>query len=154
LTKYHLIFILFKENYFFGVLMENLKQIRWKQRFSNFENAYSQLKKAITAYEQLSELEKEGLIQRFEYTFELAWKTMKDYLESQGVVADFPRDVIKKSFQYQIIQKGETWLEMLNERNMMAHTYNENNFTRALNHIKNYYYNEISHLYTYLKQKK
>lgn len=78
----------------------NPKEIRWKQRFENLTKAYNQLHAAMERIDQLSTLEKDGLIQRFEYTFELAWKTMKDYLESQEVTAGFPRDVIKAAFHY------------------------------------------------------
>ena len=74
----------------------NAKEIRWKQRFQNFEKAFLQFDEAVSTIDELSVLEKEGLIQRFEYTFELAWKTLKDYLESQEVEAKFPREVIKK----------------------------------------------------------
>jgi len=72
---------------FWGEYME--KEIRWRQRFENFNKAYSQFNAAILEFENLSVLEKEGLIQRFEYTFELAWKTLKDYLEANEVVAKF-----------------------------------------------------------------
>ena len=64
----------------------NQKSIRWRQRFVNFEKAYQKLREPIIDFEKLNRLEKEGLIQRFEYTFELAWKTLKDYLESQEVI--------------------------------------------------------------------
>lgn len=76
----------------------NAKEIRWKQRFQNFEKAFQQFDEAVSTIDKLSVLEKEGLIQRFEYTFELAWKTLKDFLESQEVEAKFPREVIKKLY--------------------------------------------------------
>ena len=77
--------------------MEN-KEFRWKQRLSNFSKALTFLNKAIEK-EHLSELERAGAIQSFEFVFELAWKTMKDYLNEQGVNAMYPREVIKQSFQ-------------------------------------------------------
>ena len=89
------------------------KELRWRQRFENFEKAYSQLHAAIEIFDRLSNLEKEGLIQRFEYTFELAWKTLKDYLEANEVEVKFPRDVIKSAFHYELIQDGEVWMDML-----------------------------------------
>jgi nucleotidyltransferase substrate binding protein (TIGR01987 family) len=103
----------------------NGKEIRWKQRYSNLSKAFAQLKQAAEAISTLSELEKEGLVQRFEYTFELSWKTLKDYLESKGVMVSFPREVIKEAFANEVVVDGETWLEMLDNRNLMAHTYNE-----------------------------
>jgi len=94
----------------------NLKEIRWKQRFANFEKAYFQFKSAVEHINELNDLEKEGLIQRFEYTFELAWKTLKDYLEAQDVPASFPREVIKTAFQYELIEDGEAWMDMLEKK--------------------------------------
>jgi len=131
--------------------MENKKEIRWKQRFQNFEKAFLQLKKGVNSYENLDELAKEGLIQRFEYTFELSWKTIKDFLEAKGVTAKFPRDTIKNAFQTEIIDNGELWINMLNDRNLMAHTYDENNFNKALNNITKLYFAEIEKLYNFLK---
>ena len=87
----------------------NGKDIRWKQRFENFSKAFKQLDEAIKVYPNLSDLEKEGLVQRFEYTFELAWKTLKDYLESKGVIVSFPRDVIKEAFAAQVVEDGSSF---------------------------------------------
>lgn len=131
----------------------NNKDIRWKQRFINFEKAFIQLKDAVSRYESLDDLSKEGLIQRFEYTFELAWKTLKDYLESEGVIAKFPREVIKNAFQTELINNGEAWLDMLEKRNLLAHTYDKRNFKEALNTIINLYYPEILNLYDFLNGK-
>lgn len=80
-------------------MSENPQDIRWKQRFQNFQNAFMQLDQAVSNVDKLSVLEKEGMVQRFEYTFELAWKTLKDFLEDQNVEAKFPREVIKKAVQ-------------------------------------------------------
>jgi nucleotidyltransferase substrate binding protein (TIGR01987 family) len=90
-----------------------LKDTRWKQRFANFSNAFKLLSEARENIKNLSALEKEGLVQRFESTFELAWKTLKDYLESKGVELKYPRDVIKESFRNELLDDGELWLEML-----------------------------------------
>ncbi len=124
--------------------MESKKSIRWKQRFKNFE-------KAINSFEDLDNLSKDGLIQRFEYTLELAWKTLKDYLEAEEVIAKTPKSTIKHAFQIDIINNGELWINMLEDRNLMAHTYNETNFNIALNNIHNKYFFEIKELYTFLK---
>ena len=130
---------------------ENNKDIRWKQRFQNFEKAFLQLKESVEKVNELSDLEKEGMVQRFEYTFELAWKTIKDYLESQNVNARFPREVMKQAFQYEIIQDGETWMDMLEKRTLMAHTYQESVFRNAVDQIVNKYFPEIEKLRTYLR---
>ena len=79
---------------------------RWQQRFDNLLKAFHLLQDAATA-ENLSALESEGLIQRFEYTFELSWKTLKHYLESKGVTVQFPRDVIKEAFRAGLIDRLE-----------------------------------------------
>lgn len=130
----------------------NDKSIRWKQRFQNFEKAFLQLESATIKLQSLSDLEKEGLIQRFEYTFELAWKTLKNYLESQNVEAKFPREVIKKGFQYEIIEDGEIWMDMLEKRNLMAHTYDEEIFNEAINQISTLYFSEIKKVFIFFKR--
>jgi len=132
----------------------NQKEIRWRQRFENFEKAYRQFDAAITDFSKLSILEKEGLIQRFEYTFELAWKTLKDYLESQGIPVSFPREVIKSAFHYGLIKDGDVWMDMLEKRNLMAHTYDEARFHFALKKIKEEYYDAISQIYLDLGAKR
>jgi len=104
--------------------MNELKEIRWQQRFQNLVKAFNQLERGL-AIEHPSDIERQGIIHSFEFSFELAWKTLKDYLESQGVTCQFPREVIKKSFQHQIIPEGELWLDMLGKRNLLAHTYDE-----------------------------
>jgi len=128
----------------------NDKEKRWRQRFRSFDKAYQQFYAAVADFEKLSVLEKEGLIQRFEYTFELAWKTLKDYLESQELSANFPREVIKTAFQYGIIEDGEVWMDMLEKRNLLAHTYDEERFLTAVKMVKDEYYNAISQVYLYL----
>ncbi|MCF8303942.1 MAG: nucleotidyltransferase substrate binding protein [Bacteroidales bacterium] len=131
--------------------MENPKEIRWRQRFENFQKAFLKLKEAIEDFNKLDELAKEGLIQRFEYTYELAWKTIKDYLENQQVEAGFPRDVIKQAFKYNVIDNGEVWFNMHNQRNLLTHTYDEENFNKALQLIRFNYYEHLEKLYNYLK---
>lgn len=132
--------------------MGNSKEIRWKQRFANFQKAYKQLSEAVIIEAQLSDLEKEGLIQRFEYTFELAWKTLKDYLESKGVEARYPRDVIKESFRNDLIDDGELWLEMLDKRNILAHAYDEEVFKAVVDDIVRQYYDQLTFVFELLKK--
>lgn len=130
----------------------NNNEIRWKQRFHNFERAYFKLKDAVEVFKSLSDLEKEGLIQRFEYTFELSWKTLKDFLESKDINVKFPRDVIKKAFLYEIIEDGDIWLEMMEERNIIAHIYDEKKINNILDRIVKKYYVSIGQVYRYLKE--
>ena len=104
------------------------QDIRWKQRFSNYQKAYAKLAEVVknNTLEQLTDLEKEGLIQRFEYTYELAWKVMKDYLEYQGITGiTGSRDAIREAFQKELITNGENWMNMIKSRNQTTHLYNE-----------------------------
>ena len=133
--------------------MNEAKNLRWRQRFQNFERAFQQLTAAVVRLDELSDLEKEGLIQRFEYTFELAWKTLKDYLESQDVIAKFPRDVVRQSFHYELIVDGDIWMDMLEKRNLIADTYNEENFRTAIESIGQNYYPAILQVYEGLQKK-
>ena len=100
------------------------KKIRYKQRFENY-------KKALQLLEDTNEIEinritRGALIKHYEMTIELAWKLLKDYLESEGLLPRTPREVIKYAFQSKIIDDGKLWLEALDERNETVHTYNEN----------------------------
>lgn len=124
--------------------------IRWKQRFENFEKAFKFYDQTVKK-ESLSELERAGLIQVFEFTFELGWKTLKDYLEEKNVIAKFPRDTIKEAFQYQIIDNGDTWMDMLAKRNLIAHTYDDYKATLAIRLITGPYYKAIEEVYIKLK---
>ena len=121
------------------------KAIRRRQRFENLSKAYSLLSEAAQATE-LSRLEQEGLIKRFEYTFELAWKTAKDYLEAKGVSVTYPRDVLKQAFQSGLVRDGEAWLEMLESRNTMAHTYDEARFNEAVESVRKRFFPAIRDL--------
>jgi nucleotidyltransferase substrate binding protein (TIGR01987 family) len=134
--------------------MNKPKAIRWKQRFENFEKAFLQLEEAMGQFDSLDDLSKEGLVQRFEYTFELAWKTLKDYLESEGIISQSPREVLKQSFHVNVLNNGEIWIDMLEKRNLLAHTYDQDNFNLALHYIKKSYFPEINHLYEFFRKRK
>jgi nucleotidyltransferase substrate binding protein (TIGR01987 family) len=103
--------------------------IRWRQRFQNYQKALSQLRFAIDLSGQraLSVLEQQGLIQSFEYTHELAWKTLKDFLEQRGASGLYgSRDVTRLAFANGLLHDGETWMEMIQSRNQTTHLYDEN----------------------------
>lgn len=121
------------------------EDIRWKQRFSNYKKATTQLTEFIKKGE-LNKFEVQGLIQCFEYTFELAWKTMKDYLELEGFEVKSPRGTIQTAFQIQLITDGHIWIDALNKRNLMAHTYDEEVAKEAEELIKLKYYPAIKEL--------
>lgn len=111
------------------------QDIRWRQRFENFDRALCLLSNALAdGQEKLSPLEQEGAAQRLEYTLELAWKCMKDYLEESGVTISpsTPRQVIKEAFVAKIISDGQVWIDMLNHRNLLSHTYDFTIFEDAI----------------------
>ncbi len=102
--------------------------VRWKQRFENFRRALIQLNAAVTLAEErtLSTLEQQGLIKAFEFTHELAWKTLKDLLEEGGATNIFgSRDATRAAFAAELLENGEAWMEMIKDRNLTTHTYNE-----------------------------
>lgn len=103
--------------------------------------------------ENPSEAERGGLIQFFETSFELAWKTSKDYLESEGIDAKTPRDVLKQAFRAGILADGRTWMKMLDDRNMMSHTYDDTESRKVERLIRNNYFPQIKALYETLKAK-
>lgn len=130
--------------------------IRWKQRLENFERAILLLKEALEMRPGgLSDLEKEGVVQRFEYTFELAWKTLKDYLVYSGVVFDqiTPRRVVKQAFAARIIQDGQLWIEMLEQRNLMSHVYDRETFDTVFCNIAQRYVGALEQAYVWLKER-
>ena len=104
-------------------------EIRWIQRFDNFKRAFTRLADAAAQAKQrkLSELEEQGLIQVFEFTHELAWNTLKDFLEARGTVVKIygSRDATREAFAADIIENGEAWMKMIEHRNETSHTYNE-----------------------------
>ena len=102
--------------------------IRWQQRFQNFERALQQLGRAVDLSHRrdLSELEKQGLIKAFEFTHELAWNVMKDYFAYQGDASIMgSRDATREAFQKNLVKDGEGWMEMIQSRNRTSHTYNQ-----------------------------
>ena len=122
--------------------MEN-KDIRWIQRFNNFCKAIKQLTKFIEKKE-LNELEQQGLIQSFEYNYELAWNTIKDFYENQGETGiQGSRDAIRLAFKRGLIKDGDLWMKMVISRTLTSHTYNEDTAEEIATDIFNNYYNEF-----------
>jgi nucleotidyltransferase substrate binding protein (TIGR01987 family) len=102
--------------------------IRWQQRFGNYRRALARLREAVELSQQrpLSDLERQGLIQAFEFTHELSWKTLKDFLASRGVSDLFgSRDTTREAFAQGLIRDGQGWMEMIRHRNLSTHTYDE-----------------------------
>ena len=128
------------------------KDIRWKQRFINLSRAFGLFESAVQS-NVTSKLEKEGVIQRFEYTFELCWKTLRDYLRYGGIEAELPRDVIKQAFANGLILDGQKWIDMLESRNVMAHTYDEAAFEKVYVKITKEYYAALKQVFDLLRTK-
>lgn len=107
--------------------LEN-SDIRWQQRFENYQKALIHLNSAVLLSEkrELSDLEKQGLIQGFEYTHELAWKTMQDYFKSSGSENIYgSKDATRFALKYNLIKEGDIWMSMIADRNISSHTYQE-----------------------------
>ncbi len=105
-----------------------IHDIRWIQRLNHFNQAFARMQSAVAlaAERDLSDLEQQGLIQGFEYTHELAWKTLKDFLEHRGTEALYgSKDVTRQAFRLGLIEDGDIWMDMIRDRNLTSHTYNE-----------------------------
>ena len=104
------------------------KDVRWRQRFQNYQQALSRLTEAVALSRQrpLSDLEQQGLVQVFEFTHELAWSVLKDYLEEQGFVDIIgSKNATREAFKNGLLDDGDSWMEMIRARNLTSHTYNE-----------------------------
>ena len=114
---------------------------RFKERRKEFSKALERLKEALQ--EKETEIVVDGVLHRFEFTFELAWKTMKDYLEYDGIINKIgsPREVIKAAFQYDLIENGEQWIKMMLARNSLSHLYDEETSREIYSDIKEEYVN-------------
>lgn len=102
-------------------------EIRWTQRFENFQQSIKNIDETCEYIERegLNKIYTMALIQAFEICYELAWKTMKDYLEYDGIKTTTPRETIKAAFTYELITDGQVWIDMMEARNKTSHTYQE-----------------------------
>ncbi len=133
------------------------QEVRWIQRANSFERALDRLRAAIKLAEQreLSDLEAQGLIQGFEYTHELAWKTLKNFLEAQGTVNLYgSRDTTRTAFRNGLIENGEIWMDMVEKRNLTSHTYDEETAAQVVTTVRNAYFAEFEKLLVRLEQLK
>ncbi len=122
---------------------------RWIQRANSYEKAFVRLTSVVKLTEQreLSDLEAQGLIQGFEYTDELAWKTMKNFLESQGTMNLYgSRDTTRAAFKNELVENGEIWMDMVDKRNLTSHTYDEDTANEVVKIICEVYYFEFKGL--------
>ena len=117
--------------------------VRWKQRFDNYLRAFETLRRAVDLARQrdLSELEQQGLIQGFEFTHELAWNVLKDYLEETGISGIIgSKGATREAFKNGLIHDGESWMEMIKSRNLSSHTYNQDTAEKVVTNILSRFY--------------
>jgi nucleotidyltransferase substrate binding protein (TIGR01987 family) len=123
--------------------------IRWVQRFKHFEQAFDQLRKAVELANsrKLTELEEQGMIQSFEYTHQLAWNTLKDFLEEQGHLNLYgSKDSSREAFKRGLVKNGEVWMDMIKSRNLSSHTYNREIAAKIAHAIVHDYFGEFKEL--------
>ena len=126
-----------------------MKDIRWKQRFQNFEKAFLKLKEAMDT-NNLNELERNGLVQRFEFTLDLSWKVLKDFLEEKGF--DFkpsPKDTIRQAFESGYIEYAQDLIEGLEIRNELSHDYNGEKFEKSEDELRGKVFPALEKLYQF-----
>ena len=131
------------------------KDIRWIQRFGNFKKGLEKLRDAIAEHSKrkMSDLEKEGLVQRFEYSFELAWKTLQDLLYHKGYKdIKGPNPVLKQALPDGYIKGEEKWRDLNNARNLTAHTYDEKKVNAIVKKISEEYYELVFQLKSHLEE--
>jgi len=134
-----------------------LPEKRWIQRFDNYEKALAVLERIFLMREEreLNEAEQMGLIQSFEFSFELAWKLMKDFLNSKGIIGIIgSKDAIRQAFSNGIIENGEVWLDMIDSRNDTSHAYDEEIAEKVINDVSNLYIEEFKKLLATMKKYK
>ncbi|MDR0774716.1 MAG: nucleotidyltransferase substrate binding protein [Rickettsia sp.] len=129
----------------------SIKIPRWLYRFDNFKRAFALLREAMYTMRErkISQLEMEGVVQRFEYTWELTWNVLKDYLEHKGVILSTitPATVLKAAIVANLIKNGEVWMNALDSRNKMSHTYDFKQFEQIIINIEKDYYPELENMY-------
>lgn len=133
------------------------EDIRWVQRFAHFDRAVVLLREPFEqGVNTLSELEKEGTIQRFEFAVELAWKTLKDYMQNEGhqFLSETPRTVVKDAYTVGILADGQVWIDMLVLRNLLSHTYDAETFYQALVDIQARFLPAIELLHDWLMERR
>lgn len=131
------------------------QDVRWKQRFQNYEKAFGRLVRTIEVVKATpdDDLLQSGLVQTYEYTFELAWKMLKDYLESEGFLLRSPRETIRQGFQSGFIANAEDWLQALADRNLIDHIYDDEVMARVLKDVFERYFFILQEFNTSFKAK-
>ncbi|WP_018248941.1 nucleotidyltransferase substrate binding protein [Orenia marismortui] len=128
-----------------------MKQLRWEEKLSDFKQALDRLEEGLKE-ESINPLMIDGVIQRFEFNYELAWKVMKFFLEYQGIEgAKSPRTTFREAFSFGLIENGDDWIDMLKDRNLTSHTYDEERAKRIYDKIKQKHFDNLKSVYEKLK---
>jgi nucleotidyltransferase substrate binding protein (TIGR01987 family) len=132
--------------------MDN-QDIRWKQRFQNFEKAFNRLKEALEE-EELNELERNGVVQRFEFTLELCWNPLKDFLEEEGVqFKPTPKETIRQAYKSGLIKNAQLLIDALDIRNELSHDYSGEKFEKSENEIRINIFPALAEVYQFFLEK-
>ncbi len=129
---------------------------RWNEKLGDLDKAINRLKEAIdeSNINPNSSTLKDGVIQRFEFTYQLCWKLMKHFLEMEGIEeAKSPRSTFREAFQYGLIEDGDLWIDMLKDRNLTSHVYDEDVSIEIYNKIKHRYFEALSNMKDTLERK-
>ena len=132
------------------------EDIRWKQRYDNFQKAFLELEEAVLLSQKrsLSKLENQGLIQGFEYTHELAWNMIKDYLEEQGIFGLLgSKNTVREAFKLGLLKEGEIWMDMIQSRNQTSHTYNTTLAEQVVSDIIHKYFYQFKEIIEEFKKR-
>ena len=131
-------------------------EIRWKQRFDNLNRALAQLQSSLEVHQAMpeNELIVIALIKAYEFSFELSWKTLKDFLVYNGIDAKLPREVLKQAFATGLLNNGQLWIDMLEQRNLMAHTYDQARALQAVELIASHYWPQLQRLQNALEARR
>lgn len=126
---------------------------RFDERKTDFINATNRLKEALQ--KEVDDITIDGVLHRYEFTFELAWKTLKDYLEYLGVPSETgnPREILKESYAHKLIEDGDVWINMMLARNSLSHLYDEELSRKIYNNIKDKYIFEFEKLVKFIEYK-
>lgn len=127
-------------------LVDRGSMSRLSERIENFNRAFKIYNDAVLAYrnDKQNQLMHMALVQTFKITYELSWKILKDYLKSKGIIANYPKEVIKEAFATETIKDGQTWIDMLETRNSTSHEYNMDKIDKKLEDIAYKYFDELT----------
>jgi nucleotidyltransferase substrate binding protein (TIGR01987 family) len=133
--------------------MSEKQDIRWEQRFSNYQKALQQLKEVV-ALDNPNKFEEQGLVKAFEFTYELSWSTLKDFFEYQGISEIVgSRDAFRRAFSEGIVSDGAVWMRMIESRNKTSHTYNETTARDIAEDVRSEFYPAFHELEVILTQR-